>query len=189
MRALITLHNPVFGALEAAAPLLIPTLARVVFAGTLLIYFWNSGLTKWGSGPFSPDLGAYIQILPRAFEAVGYDPSATRPHGHAHRAFRHLGGVHPARAHRPGPIHPDRGARHDRLRRRPELGRHPRPRRRPPPSGLVQQHPGDVIVDQRAFWIFLLLVLVLRGGGPLSLDAILSGRYRKDDFTLASQPR
>jgi hypothetical protein len=31
---------------------------------------------------------------------------------------------------------------------------------------MVQQHPGDAIVDQRAFWIFLLLVLVLRGAGP-----------------------
>jgi putative oxidoreductase len=55
---------------------------------------------------------------------------------------------------------------------------------------MVQQHPGDAIVDQRAFWIFLLLVLVLRGAGPLSLDAILvSRRYRSDDFTVASQPR
>jgi putative oxidoreductase len=79
MRALVSLHNSVFGALETAAPWLIPTLARLVFAGTLLIYFWNSGLTKWGAGPFSPDLGAYIQILPRAFDAVGYDPSALGP--------------------------------------------------------------------------------------------------------------
>jgi putative oxidoreductase len=37
---------------------------------------------------------------------------------------------------------------------------------------------GDVILDQRAFWIFLLIVLVLRGAGPLSLDALL-GRTEK----------
>jgi hypothetical protein len=37
---------------------------------------------------------------------------------------------------------------------------------------------GDAILDQRAFWIFLLIVLVLRGAGPLSLDALL-GRYRE----------
>jgi putative oxidoreductase len=167
MRALVSLHNPVFGALEAAAPLLIPTLARLVFAGTLLIYFWNSGLTKWGSGPFSPDLGAYIQILPRAFDAVGYDPSALGPLATAIVSFRHLGGVHPARAGRPRPFHPHRRARHDRLRHRPDLGRHHGPRRGPETIGAwFNNTSGDAILDQRAFWIFLLIVLVLRGAGP-----------------------
>jgi putative oxidoreductase len=37
---------------------------------------------------------------------------------------------------------------------------------------------GSLILDQRAFWVFLLLYLVLRGAGPLSLDAILSRRQR-----------
>jgi putative oxidoreductase len=190
MRALITLHNTVFSALEAAAPLLIPTLARVVFAGTLLIYFWNSGLTKLGSGPFSPDLGAYIQILPRAFEAVGYDPSQLGPIATPIVLFGTW-----AEFILPALI---------------ILGLFTRIAALGMIGFVVVQSwvdivghgvdattigtwfnntPGDVIVDQRAFWIFLLLVLVLRGGGPLSLDAILSGRYRKDDFTLASQPR
>ena len=40
-------------------------------------------------------------------------------------------------------------------------------------GGLV-----GLILDQRAFWVFLLLYLVLRGAGPLSLDAILSRRQR-----------
>jgi putative oxidoreductase len=44
------------------------------------------------------------------------------------------------------------------------------------------------IADQRAFWIFLLLVLVLRGAGPLSLDEALF-RQRSADLTAASQPR
>jgi putative oxidoreductase len=30
------------------------------------------------------------------------------------------------------------------------------------------------ILDQRALWIFLLAVLVLQGGGPLSLDRVVS---------------
>ena len=30
-----------------------------------------------------------------------------------------------------------------------------------------------VILDQRAFWVFLLLYLVFRGGGPFSLDRFL----------------
>jgi uncharacterized membrane protein YphA (DoxX/SURF4 family) len=40
---------------------------------------------------------------------------------------------------------------------------------------------GDAILDQRAFWIFLLIVLTLRGAGSVSLDALL-GRYRSDDL-------
>ena len=32
--------------------------------------------------------------------------------------------------------------------------------------------PDGLILDQRAFWIFTLLVLVLKGGGILSLDRI-----------------
>jgi putative oxidoreductase len=33
--------------------------------------------------------------------------------------------------------------------------------------------PDGVILDQRAFWVFLLAYLVFKGGGPLSLDRIL----------------
>ena len=80
MNALITLHARIFGALETyIAPALLPSLARLLFLGALFGYYWNAGLTKLGDGVFglfqlSP--GAYVQILPRAVEAVGYDPSA-----------------------------------------------------------------------------------------------------------------
>lgn len=50
----------------------LPTLARLVFAGVLLGYFWASAMTKL-DGPFSPSTGAFAQIFPKAFEAVGYD--------------------------------------------------------------------------------------------------------------------
>ena len=36
--------------------------------------------------------------------------------------------------------------------------------------------PDSIIMDQRAFWVFLLLVLVIKGAGPLSLDRALQGR-------------
>ncbi|MES2145702.1 MAG: DoxX family protein, partial [Pseudomonadota bacterium] len=52
---------------------LLPSLARLVFAGVLAGYFWASALTKL-DGPFLPSAGAYGQIFPRAFEAVGFDP-------------------------------------------------------------------------------------------------------------------
>jgi putative oxidoreductase len=167
MRALVSLHNSVFGALEAAAPWLIPTLARLVFAGTLLIYFWNSGLTKWGAGPFSPDLGAYIQILPRAFDAVGYDPSALGPLATATVLFGTWAEfILPAlvvlglftRIAALGMIGfvivltwvdiMGHGAGPETI------------------GAWFNNTSGDAILDQRAFWIFLLIVLVLRGGGP-----------------------
>ncbi|MEM8741757.1 MAG: DoxX family protein, partial [Pseudomonadota bacterium] len=36
--------------------------------------------------------------------------------------------------------------------------------------------PDSAILDQRAFWMLLLVLLVLKGGGPLSLDRVLFGR-------------
>ncbi len=190
MRALISLHNAVFGALESSAPFLIPTLARVIFAGTLFVYYWNSGLTKWGAGPFSPDLGAYIQILPRQFEAVGFDPSQLGPLA----TPIVLAGTW---AEFILPVLIVVGL----FTRIASIGM----------IGFIlvqtwvdivghgigaetigtwfDNSPSGDIVDQRAFWLFLLIVLVLRGGGPLSLDALFGRRYKSDDFTVASQPR
>lgn len=188
MRALVSLHDRVFGALEATAPVVIPTLARLVFAATLLVYFWNSALTKWGTGPFSPDLGAYIQILPRVFDAAGYDPSALGLLAKATVIFGTWAEfILPAlvvlglftRIAALGMIGfvvvltwvdiMGHGAGPETI------------------GAWFDNTSGDAILDQRAFWLFLLIVLVLRGGGPLSLDAVLSRRAR-DDFTLA-QPR
>jgi len=190
MRALISLHHRVFGTLEAAAPTLIPTLARVIFAGTLLVYYWNSGLTKWGSGLFTPDLGAYIQILPRQFEAVGFDASQLGPLATPIVLFGTW-------AEFILPVLIVVGL----FTRIAAIGM----------IGFVavqtwvdivghgvatetigtwfDNSPSADIVDQRAFWIFLLLVLVLRGAGPLSVDALLGRRYSTEDFTVASQPR
>ncbi len=74
MNALISLHNAIFDRFERLEPVLLPTLARLIFAGVLLVFFWKSALTKL-TGPFSLDTGAFIQIFPRKFEALGYDPS------------------------------------------------------------------------------------------------------------------
>jgi putative oxidoreductase len=177
MRALIALHTRLADALDAAAPAVLPTLARVVFAGTLLVYYWNSGLTKWGAGPFSPDLGAYIQILPRAFAEAGFDPALLGPlatplvllgtwtefllpalivAGLLTRiaAFGMIGFVAVQTwvdivGH--GVTGPGLGAWFD-------------------ASASAD------IADQRAFWVFLLIVLVMRGAGPISLDALAARR-------------
>jgi putative oxidoreductase len=43
------------------------------------------------------------------------------------------------------------------------------------------KEPGSTIADQRAFWVFLLLYLVLRGAGAISLDRLFGGRPDEPD--------
>ena len=74
MSRLISMTDAVFAPLDRAGDWVLPTLARLVFAGVLLGYFWASALTKF-DGPFAPSAGAFAQIYPRAFEAAGYDAS------------------------------------------------------------------------------------------------------------------
>ncbi|MFQ6553120.1 DoxX family membrane protein [Aestuariibius insulae] len=71
-----TLYRTV-DSLDRAAFTILPTLARVIFAGVLFFYFWNSALTKLDGTSLS--LGAYAQIFPRAMEAAGFDPSQLSP--------------------------------------------------------------------------------------------------------------
>ncbi len=78
MNTLISLHNKLFGTIELASDFLLPTLARFGFAAVLLVYFWNSAMTKLGSGVTGflfPSDGAYVQIFPKAMEAASYDSS------------------------------------------------------------------------------------------------------------------
>ncbi|MBT8408636.1 MAG: DoxX family protein [Alphaproteobacteria bacterium] len=178
MIALANLHSAIFTRIEAFAPVLIPTLARVVFAGTLFVYYWNSALTKFGDGAaglLQPSAGAYIQIFPKAVEAAGYDVSQlsalhtliviagtwaevllpilivvgllTRLAALGMIGFVIVQSIVDITGHGLGAA--DIGAWFDGL-------------------------PSALILDQRAFWLFLLLVLVLRGAGPLSLDRLLS---------------
>ncbi len=62
--------------LRSWSPVVLPTLARLVFAAVLAGYFWTSAGTKLGDGFWGflyPSDGAYIQIFPKAMEAAGYD--------------------------------------------------------------------------------------------------------------------
>ena len=151
----------------------LPTLARVVFAGTLLMYFWSSGLTKLGDGLFgflSPSTGAYAQIFPKPFEAVGYDPSQLS-------IFHWAVVVAGTWAEFILPLLIVVGL----LTRLAALGM----------IGFVavqtltdvfghgaefgawfNRMSGELIADQRAFWVLALLILVIKGAGPLSLDRV-----------------
>lgn len=167
--------------LEASSTAILTTAARIVFAGVLLMYFWGSAGTKLGEGLFgflNPDAGAYIQIFPKGFEAVGYDVSQFG-------TFHYLVVVSGTIAEFVLPLLIVLGL----LTRLAALGM----------IGFVTvQSATDVvghgawangtfgswfdrasdavIADQRAFWLLLLAILVLKGAGPLSLDRLLFGR-------------
>ncbi|MBT9382729.1 DoxX family membrane protein [Pseudooceanicola sp. CBS1P-1] len=154
---------------------LLPLLARLLFVAILLPYYWNSALTKIGSGPFTPSAGAYAQIFPRAFEAAGYDPDKLSLVSHlvvlagtwaefALPALLLMGLLtRPAALAMIGFIV---------VQTLTDLYGH----------GLIAQPgvPGqwfdrapDALLDQRALWVFLLAVPALRGGGALALDQLL----------------
>ncbi|GAA6174778.1 DoxX family membrane protein [Sulfitobacter pacificus] len=176
MTALLSLYATIVAKLERADWLL-PTVARFLFAAILLVYFLNSGLTKLGegfSGIWTPSVGAYAQIFPRVLEAAGYDTDAL--------SFFHkiivLAGTW---AEFILPVLIVLGL----LTRLAALGM----------IGFVtvqsltdiyghgatdalgawfDRFPDAVILDQRALWVFLLLVLVIKGAGPLSFDRALA---------------
>ncbi len=181
MNALISLHSAVFERIERLSPVVLPTLARLVFAGTLLMYFWSSAMTKLGDGilgVLSPSTGAYAQIFPKKAEAVLYDVTQFG-------AIEKLIILAGTWAEFILPLLIVLGL----LTRLASLGM----------IGfvLVQSltdiygHGADAktigtwfdaasdahIMDQRAFWVFVLIYLVMRGAGPLSLDRLLGNRH------------
>ena len=157
-----------------------PLLARLLFAGILFVYYINSGLTKLGDGIlgiFRPSDGAYIQIFPKAMDAVFYDSSQLG-------FFHWLVALAGTWAEFILPVAILLGL----FTRLAALGMigfvivqsvvditgH----------GLAAKDIGTwfdgnasaIILDQRALWVFLLLVLVAKGGGALSLDRVLKLR-------------
>ncbi|MFY0635851.1 MAG: DoxX family protein [Vannielia sp.] len=178
MTRLLRLYDTATAQLEAAAPWLLPSLARLVFAGVLMVYYLNSGLAKFGEGVlglFRPDAGAYVTIFPKAMEAVGYDISQltlfhwavtlagtwaevllplaivlglfTRLAALGMIGFVFVQSVVDVYGH--GVTGDDIGRWFD------------------APSNAL-------LLDQRAFWVLTLSVLVLRGAGPVSVDRALT---------------
>ncbi|MBA4324541.1 MAG: hypothetical protein C0426_05650 [Rhodobacter sp.] len=166
----MTLHRDLAAALDRQADWLLPSLARLVFAGVLFGYFWASALTKF-DGPVSPSVGAYAQIFPRAFEAAGFDPSGLAVW---HVLVVLAGGY----AEFILPVLIVLGL----LTRLAALGM----------MGFVlvqsltdimghgalagawfDRASDALILDQRALWLLLLAVLLCKGAGPLSADRYL----------------
>lgn len=174
MNRLLSIHDHLADALSRNAGWLLPTAARLVFAAVLFGYFWSSALTKL-AGPFTPTLGGYAQIFPKAFEAVGYDASQmglwaklvvlagawsevllpvlivaglfTRLAAFGMAGFVLVQSLTDILGHGA-----DAGAWFDRAS-------------------------DALILDQRAFWMLLFLVLIVKGAGPLSADRGLRGMF------------
>jgi len=178
------LHDQAFGAVERHfGPWLPGLFARLVFAAVLLAYFLNSAMTKIGPGALgflTVTDSAYFQILPPVVEAHGFDVSQVPflPWGLVVHLGTYAEIVLPVlivvglftRLAALGMIgfvvvqsfvdiafhHADDktiGALFDRL-------------------------PDSAILDQRALWMVLLVYLVVRGAGAVSLDRLLAGADR-----------
>ena len=174
MSPILIAYDNAAARLSSASGWLLPTLARAVFAAVLLGYFWSSAWTKFDGGPFALSTGAFAQIFPKAFEAVGYDANQLN-------WFQHLVTLAGAWAEVVLPLLVVLGL----LTRLSALGM----------IGFVavqsltdvfghmagpetigawfDRAPDALILDQRALWITLLAVLVVKGAGPLSIDRLL----------------
>ncbi|NRB35129.1 MAG: DoxX family membrane protein [Rhodobacteraceae bacterium] len=171
MTTLISLHNALFDRISRAE-FLVPTLARLTFIAVLLIYFWNSAMTKLGDGIFgflSPSVGAYVQMFPKQMEAISYDVSQLG-------VFYWLVAVAGTWAEFILPFLLLIGL----LTRLAAFGMI---------GFVVVQTIVDVnghgvvlgnlfdnaptLIDQRTMWIFLFLVIILKGAGPISADRLL----------------
>ena len=169
MTALLTRYTDLIDMLNKRADLAVPTLARLVFAAVLLVYYWNSAGTKIDGSIFSPSSGAFAQIFPAAAEAVLYDVTQLN-------IFQRLVIFAGTVAEYILPLLILIGI----FTRLAALGT----------IGFIWvQTIVDVtghgvafgglfdsaigLVDQRVMWSFLMLVLVLKGAGALSVDAIL----------------
>jgi len=179
MTPLVQAYAITVAAIERALDGLLPLLARFVFAAVLFMYFWNSGLTKLGDGVlglFQPSFGAYTQIFPKAVEAAGYDPSMMTWYHWAvvvsgtiaefvlpiliviglFTRFAALGMIGFVVIQSLTDLYGHGGIAHAET-----LG------------AWFDRFPDHAILDQRAFWLVLLAILVIKGAGVLSIDHIL----------------
>ena len=164
------------GRVENIGNIILPSVARLVFGGVLLLYFWSSAMTKLGDGAYRfliPSSGAYAQVFPKAFEAAGYDTAQmsvihwaivvagmwaefilpllivlglfTRVAAFGMIGFVIVQSVVDVTGH---------------MADAATIG------------GWFDKVSSALILDQRAMWIVLLLILVFKGPGPLALDRI-----------------
>ena len=167
MSNLITLYQDLIDRLDRL-DWLVPTLARLTFLMVLFFYFWNSALLKIDGSIFSPSAGAFGQIFPKAAEAVVWDVLQMT-------LFQRLVILAGTVAEFVLPVLIVVGL----LTRLAAIGM----------IGFVAVQTivdvighsvalgslfdsGQALIDQRMLWVFLFIILLLKGAGPLSLDAL-----------------
>lgn len=158
---------------------LIPSLARVLFAAILLMYFWKSAVTKLGDGFFGflNPTGAYFQIFPKTAEALNYD---TSQFSLFHWAIALAGTwsefllptliilgllTRLAAIGMLGFIT---------VQTLTDLFGHGVINEPATIGAWFDNDPSSLLMDQRSLWVFLLIILVIKGAGPLSLDRLLA---------------
>ena len=157
---------------------IMPTLARLLFAGILLVYYWKSAWTKLGDGIFgflSPSPGAYAQMFPAASAAVNYDPSQL---GAVYWIIA-MAGMY-AEFVLPLLILLGLFARFAALgmigfvfvQSFVDITGHGLDEKSV--GGWFDRWPDAIILDQRALWVFLMITIIVKGAGPVSLDRVLT---------------
>lgn len=188
IRGLNSLYVFVFGGVQGIlGDWFVGLAARLTFASVLLMYFLNSALTKVGSGfpnVLIPTPNAYAQILPQQMEQVGYDITQIEffPYGLMVYAGTYLEFVLPilivaglwTRAASLGMLIfisvmtyvdiTQLGATAETI------------------GTFFDRTANSAIADQRLLWGFLLLYLMLRGPGAISLDAILGWMVHEEEI-------
>ena len=177
--SIMTLYERGLGGVERATEgWLVGLSARAVFASVLFMFFINSALTKLGPGPLgflSPSVGAYAQILPEMMKSAGFDVTkiAFFPYGLIVLLGTWAEFILPVLI---------------------VLGLFTRAASLAMIGFIVVMSyvditghgvdaktigmpfdgiPTGMIADQRLLWCLLLLVLVIKGAGAISLDALL----------------
>lgn len=142
------------------------------------MYFWNSAFTKLGegiSGLYTPSFNAFAQIFPKGAEAASYDISQAT----TFQKVTVLAGTW-AELVLPALILIGLLTRIAALgmivfvivqSTTDVIGHHADDTTI---GGWFDGASSALILDQRAFWILLLLILVVRGAGPLSIDRLLA---------------
>jgi putative oxidoreductase len=173
------LHDTVFGSLSrAAGDWFIPFAARFAFAAVLALYYWNSGLTKIGDGFFGfldIQSGAYFSILGES-GMLAYDFDTANVPFYLDIVV-YLGSwmefILPAlviiglftRVAALGMIF------FVLVQSWVDVAVH---KVGPETVGMLFDRISDsAIWDQRTLWVFLLVVLVIKGAGALSVDRLI----------------
>ena len=175
MNALLNLYNKPLEAISGKLePWLLPTLARFTFTAVLFMYFWGSASLKLGDDIFSLSFGAYGQIFPVAFDAVGYDVSQLST---LQKVIAYAGTY----AEFALPVLIALGL----FTRLAALGMigftfvqsyvdiYGHMADETAIGGWFDRISDSQIMDQRLFWVTILLLLFVKGAGPLSADKLI----------------